>query len=221
MAQASNKHFWTKVFIALGFVALFICGMAVGLSVNRGGMKHRGPMTEAQCAELEKNIMFMEDTREQRKLSAFYNRHCWKKDKRSTDRVDTRPAARVTVTAEIKKCEAVETALKQRLGADAENPSYEYYDAAIYVDRAETYANLANRGCPENAEKYRNFALKDIEVAKALKDDRFNDVEIVEVVETYKKLNMKAEAEKILDKAKQLTDPAIDFILQIEKIINE
>ncbi|MDR0727198.1 MAG: hypothetical protein LBF37_03995 [Rickettsiales bacterium] len=234
-ATKSNKHFWAKVSIALGFVALFACGMAVGFSINRSGYSmKRGPMTEVECAELEKKIMFMDQGHAQRRLSVLYNRQCWKKyGKHDADRNNIKierkkefpaPYADVKQNKEpsaVRHCEAVEIALRARLGGKADKPTYELYDAYAYLSRAEIYANLANRGCPENSEKYRDLALKDIEVAKALNDENFNDTEIVEVVETYKKLNMKAEAEKVLDKAKQLTDPAIDFILQIEKIINE
>ena len=41
------------------------------------------------------------------------------------------------------------------------------------------------------------------------------------MVETYKRLHMQQEAAKMLDKAKKLTNPAIDFIIQLEKIIEE
>ena len=42
-----------------------------------------------------------------------------------------------------------------------------------------------------------------------------------EIVETYKRLQMQAEAERMIEKAKKLTNPEIDFIIQLEKIIEE
>ena len=53
-------------------------------------------------------------------------------------------------------------------------------------------------------------------------DDNLNqERESVEIVETYKRLQMQAEAMRMIEKAKKLTNPAIDFIIQLEKIIEE
>ncbi len=89
------------------------------------------------------------------------------------------------------------------------------------IERAKIYANLSERGCPQNSEKFVDFAKQELEIARALQDDEFNTQDTIEVVETYKRLNMQATAQEFFDIAKKLTDPAIDFILQVEKIINE
>ena len=89
------------------------------------------------------------------------------------------------------------------------------------IDRAKIYANLSERGCAENSAKYVELAKQELEIARALEDDEFDDYETIEVVETYKRLNMQAAAEEIFETAKKLTNPAIDFILEVEKIINE
>ncbi len=60
-----------------------------------------------------------------------------------------------------------------------------------------------------------------MEIARALRDDYFNRNETLEVVETYKRLEMKQAAADVLDKVQKLTDPAIDFIIQVQKIIEE
>ena len=86
--------------------------------------------------------------------------------------------------------------------------------------RAKIYANLSERGCPENSAKYVEMAARELEIARALEDDEFDNQETVEVVETYKRLNMQAAAEQVFDMAKRLTNPTIDFILEVEKIIN-
>ena len=80
---------------------------------------------------------------------------------------------------------------------------------------------MSERGCPENSEKYVALAKQELEIARALEDDEFDQYETIEVVETYKRLDMQAAAEEILETAKKLTNPAIDFILEVEKIINE
>lgn len=95
--------------------------------------------------------------------------------------------------------------------------------APARVERAQIYANLSERGCPENSEKYKNLAKQELDIARALTDDdiEHNEREATEMVETYKRLQMQAEAAKMIEKAKKLTNPAIDFIIQLEKIIEE
>ena len=94
-------------------------------------------------------------------------------------------------------------------------------DADYRITRAKIYANLSERGCAENSAKYVEMAKQELEIARALEDDEFDKEETIEVVETYKRLNMQAAAEEIFETAKKLTNPAIDFILEVEKIINE
>ena len=92
-----------------------------------------------------------------------------------------------------------------------------------HINDAKIYANLSERGCPENSEKYKNLAKQELEIARALTDDNVehNPGESVEIVETYKRLQMQAEAERMIEKAKKIANPAIDFIIQLEKIIEE
>ena len=111
-------------------------------------------------------------------------------------------------------CVEVERLLMRRL-PDATD------DANDRIDRAKLYASLAERGCPENSAAYIELARQELEIARAIENDEFNHEETIEVVETYKRINMQAAAEEIFEKAKKLTNPAIDFIIQVEKIINE
>lgn len=94
-----------------------------------------------------------------------------------------------------------------------------------HISNAKIYANLSERGCPENAEKYKILAKQELEIARALHDDsvKYSDEQndAIEIVETYKRLQMQQEAERMIEKAKKLTNPAIDFIIQLEKIIEE
>jgi hypothetical protein len=92
-----------------------------------------------------------------------------------------------------------------------------------HINNAKIYANLSERGCPENSGKYKELAKQEIDIARALTDDNVerNRRESVEIVETYKRLQMQKEAAKMIEKAKKLTNPAIDFIIELEKIIEE
>lgn len=111
-------------------------------------------------------------------------------------------------------CEQIETLLIRQLPS----PTGDSDDRII---RAKIYANLSERGCPENSKKYVDLATQELEIARALEDDKFDKNDTIDVVETYKRLNMQAAAQEIFDTAKKLTEPAIDFILEVEKIINE
>ena len=93
--------------------------------------------------------------------------------------------------------------------------------AETHIERAKIYAIMAEKGCPENNQKYGALAKQELEIARAVQDDKFDEQETLEVVETYKRLKMQQDAEEIFNKAKKLTNPAIDFIMQVEKIINE
>lgn len=170
------QRFWGT----MAFIALFACGVMVGLGLN--GNPNRGTHT-AHAAEVVA----------------------------PTPVADPQP----TETAK-KTCTLIEESLLVRLpdggpGADTEEHIY----------RAKIYANLSERGCSENAQKYHDLAKQELAIARALADDEFREYETIEVVETYKRLNMQAAAEEIFETAKKLTNPAIDFILEVEKIINE
>ena len=122
--------------------------------------------------------------------------------------------------------EVVEIAQPQDVCAEVERLLLRHLvDANDNVDnrisRAKIYASVAERGCPENSESYVELAKQELDIARAIDDDEFNHQETIDVVETYKRLNMQAAAEEIFEKAKKLTDPTIDFIIQVEKIINE
>lgn len=113
-------------------------------------------------------------------------------------------------------CQQIEESLLHRLPDGYSNAS-----AESRIERAKIYANLSERGCPENSQKYVDLAKAELDIARALEDDKFDNEETIEVVETYKRLDMQAAAEEIFETAKKLTNPAIDFILEVEKIINE
>ena len=89
------------------------------------------------------------------------------------------------------------------------------------IDRAKGYAIMAERGCPENTQKYTDMARKELEIARGISDDKLDEKDTIEVVETYKRLKMQQDAEEVFKKVKKMTNPAIDFIIELEKIINE
>lgn len=90
-----------------------------------------------------------------------------------------------------------------------------------HMQNAKTYAVIAERGCASEAEHYKELAEQELAVARAVTDDNLSERDTIDVIETYKKIEMQAAAEEVFEKMKKLTNPAIDFILQVEKIINE
>lgn len=137
---------------------------------------------------------------------------------RAPEHIKSAQAAEVAQPAEAEKveptCAVIEEVLTEQLPAADGN-------ADNRIMRAKIFANLSERGCAENSQKYVEMAKQELEIARALEDDEFDQGETIEVVETYKRLNMQAAAEEIFETAKKLTNPAIDFILEVEKIINE
>ncbi|MBD5400446.1 hypothetical protein HDR61_01720 [bacterium] len=94
-------------------------------------------------------------------------------------------------------------------------------DAECHINNAKVYANISERGCPENRQKYVDLAAKELEIARALQDDNFSDSDREQISDTYRRIQMKQTANEIMNKVQKLADPAIDFIIQAQKIIEE
>lgn len=221
--KTSTGFNWGKFGIVVCFVGLFVCGLAVGWGLNSEKIKtKRVGMSEGQCIQLANQIIntgtsyntTTEQIHKLKELNDIYSKNC---AGRVIEVVPQKPEPK-SQPLPAHTCAAIEEVLKKQLSWYQEDS----VKSGDHLERAQIYANLANRGCEENRAEYRELALREIELARAITDDKFyNDNEIVEMIDTYKKLNMKAEAEKVFDMMKKVTDPAIDFILQVEKIINE
>ena len=112
-------------------------------------------------------------------------------------------------------CKIIETTLKERI--------HDCYTPRCYLDNAEIYSKLAEDGCPENAEEYKNKALKELDIADGVRVDE-TDIgtnEIRSTVNTYRKLQMQNEAKKYLNKVEKLVNPGIDFIMELQRVIEE
>lgn len=219
-----------RLFGVLGFVALFVCGIMVGWGINSG----RAPehIKSAQAAEQKATCAVIEEIQLR-----------WLHDESSSMKEEHQANVRVYETLLQYGCDAnqdkyraaiaremriieslgnastcgqIEASLLDRLPSGHAGVGSEQR-----IERAKIFANLSERGCAENSQKYVEMAKQELEIARALEDDEFDQGETIEVVETYKRLNMQAAAEEIFETAKKLTNPAIDFILEVEKIINE
>ncbi|MBQ6011828.1 MAG: hypothetical protein IJL23_01785 [Alphaproteobacteria bacterium] len=209
------KNKQNHIYGIIGMVALFLVGGMLGYIANGITRPNKSVMTEQQCIELSGKIskaLSWGKYDELERLNKIFSENC-------NDRNFDVPEQK----AEEEKlpsitCEAVETLLLKRLNDFDEDDTF----SEPHIERAKIYANLSERGCAKNTNVYKDLAKKEIDIARALNDDSLeNEQEATEMVETYKRLQMQAEAEKMLEKAKKLTNPAIDFIIQLEKIIEE
>ena len=228
-----------KIFGWLALGALFLCGLMVGLGVNGRPapvaeveqVAKPVPMVEGQtketCAIIEELLLERLYPVDSQEVGAHeyninvYERlvmngcsHNQQKYHNAAVREREIVAALQASDNSQQTCEQIETLLLGQL-------PYASDDSDDRIERAKIYANLSERGCAENSARYVDLAKQELEIARALEDDEFDKQETIEVVETYKRLNMQAAAEEIFETAKKLTNPAIDFILEVEKIINE
>ena len=228
-----------KIFGWMAFIALFVCGLMVGMGINRRPTSvavveqaaNPAPIEDAQTKEtcviieellLERlNPMDSQDVRDHEYNINVYEKLVMNGCSQNQQKYHNAAAREREIVAALQHsyagqqtCEQIETLLLEQM------PSANG-DSWARIDRAKIYANLSERGCAENNQKYVELAKQELEIARALEDDEFDNQETIEVVETYKRLNMQAAAEEIFETAKKLTNPAIDFILEVEKIINE
>ena len=199
----------------VGMIALFLVGVLVGFIINGSDRINHSSMSRQDCDNIAVRIMNAArdnhpDLIEQ--LNKVYSENCLN---REFEQPKPQPKA------EDKKlpnatCAKIETLLERQLTDVQSMNSYDH------IRNAQIYANLSERGCADNSAKYKELAKQEIDIARALNDDNLEDRhESIEIVETYKRLKMQQEAEKMIEKAKKLTNPAIDFIIQLEKIIEE
>lgn len=210
-----------RILSVVALIGLVACGVMIGVAISKKqhntvsqdvGMQ----MSKGDCRDIINRMTASNTSAEElMELNKIYNDNC-------AGRVFDKPVVKEEVKdvavqegEQLKEtCVVVEEALLEHLPFAENHP-------VPRIERAKIFANLSERGCPENSAKYVEMAKQELAVARALQDDEFSEGDTIEVVETYKRLNMQAAAEEIFETAKKLTDPAIDFIIQVEKIINE
>lgn len=92
-----------------------------------------------------------------------------------------------------------------------------------HLENAEIYSKMAEDGCTENRQKYAQKALDELKIADGVRvnDANIDTSEIRSTINTYKKLQMQNEAKKYLNKVEKMVNPGIDFILELQRIIEE
>nr|MBQ0091364.1 hypothetical protein [Candidatus Enterousia merdequi] len=217
MKQSENKKSY-YIFSIIGMIGVLLIGGVIGFTLNNfSNNSIHSTMTKKDCDKITEQIInagYNNKTELIEELNEVYSENC-------KNRIFEEPKTIEEPKPEEKNlpettCGKIEMLLLERL-----NP-LEYQDSYAHIDNAKIYANLSERGCPENSEKFKELAKQELEIARALTDDKMeSESEATEMVETYKRLQLQVEAERMIEKAKKLTNPAIDFIIQLEKIIEE
>ncbi len=117
----------------------------------------------------------------------------------------------------VRPCETIEKTLLSMA-----NPNC-WENSTCHSENAAIYSKITEDGCPENAEKYKQMALNELQIADGIKvrDDNVSHDEMRYTVDAYKKLQMQNEAKKYLNKVEKMVNPGIDFILELQRIIEE
>jgi hypothetical protein len=110
-------------------------------------------------------------------------------------------------------CKIIESTLLERL----ENCD------DCHLHNAEIYSKMVENGCPENQQKYAQKALDELQIAEGVRinDSDIDKNEIRTKVNTYKKLHMQNEAKKYINKVEKLINPGVDFIMELQRVIEE
>lgn len=207
-----------KVWGVLALAGLFTCGVFIGTTLNN----NRTPDTDSRviefseiaCSDIVGKIRDTTDADLLEELKDVYNDNCAGRvihvkpvvSQNDTDADDT----------SVSTCERIEQLLRQQLYSEENN------DAYFHLSNANTYARLAERGCQENADKYRALAASEIEITTALQPvEDMSESSVENVVDVYKKVKMQAAAQQVIDTLQKVSEPTIDFILKLEKIVNE
>ena len=230
----SKRH---RLFGILGLVALFLCGLLVGTTMHGkrvvNNVQQQPVVSENKdvpACEVIENALKMDimpdgmidynylnhNVDVYTKLVQYgcpENREKYESMVRREQQIAN--AFREETSDNMRNCERIERLLKDTLRNSYSTDSYSH------IDNAKVYANLSERGCPEHSDEYKKLAEQELQIARALEDDRMTENETMQIVETYKRIQMRQQAQQVLDTVKKLTNPAIDFIIEVEKIINE
>ena len=205
-----------KIRGAVALAGLFSCGLILGLTYRPEPVQEVR-LDAQQCDAIANEIIKIttdgattENVDVLNELNAAYSDGC-----AGRLVIIDRVASQNLMPEIISTCSRIEQLLTSRLHPESDT------DYLAHLSNADTYSTLAERGCAENADMYKTMALRELEIATALKpEENMNESDTEIVIDTFKKLDMQREAQQFLDKIQQLTNPAIDFILQMEQVIN-
>lgn len=237
----SRKH---KVMAWIALFGIFFCGVLTGVSL--WGYKHAHTADSAiyeksgirkyvesrikytkRCQELEETLLRQIENDNYDKNFRIYNELVSKgceENRQQFVELAAREKMRYNAVMDLSKinpCQEIENTLNREIHKDCEH----YYDGLYkcHLSNAEVYSKLAESGCPENAGLYKSKALAELEIVDGLRGDNefIDDDEVRTTVNTYKKLQMQNEARRYIKKAEKLINPGVDFIMELQRVIEE
>ena len=246
VANSSVKH---RILIWAVFIGIFICGIMVGAAIWQTRIVYTADSGASTAEEIEKFVernnmpcrakeetllqMLTDDAHSQNarvyeklvQIGCEQNKEKYANFARSERELaeamnyvrDPFATENDVNDEEMRPCEMIEKQLKLELDTSY-NPS-----SRNHSRNAAIYSKMTEDGCPENAEKYRQLALNELQIADGIKvrEDNVSQEEMLYTVDTYKKLQMQNEAKKYINKVEKLIDPGIDFILELQRVIEE
>lgn len=113
-------------------------------------------------------------------------------------------------------CEVIEKNLFRRIDGNCT-------ETWCYLRNAEIYSKMAEDGCDGNKATHAKKALDELQIADGVRLDEQNvdTAEIQRTVNTYKKLQMQNEARKYIQKMEKLVNPGVEFIMELQRVIEE
>ncbi len=234
-----------KVFAWFVLIGIFVCGMMTGVSL--WGYKHlnkpeagKAGLVESVKQAVESKIMPCHVKEEALLQMITENDHlynvrvyerlgkigCEKNKEKFANLVKSEQeladAVRYInsdayVQADVEPCEVIERTLLGRIDNNC------YDNAECHSYNAEVYAKMAEDGCAKNKEFNTQKALNEIQIAEGVRvrDGELSESEVKNTVNTYKKLQMQNEARRYIKKAEKLINPGVDFIMELQRVIEE
>ena len=233
----TRKH---KVLAWAVLVGIFVCGMLTGVSL--WGYKHAqsaesdvysmpkyilNAKNKQTCQEIEEKLLeYISDDDYAQNLK-IYNvlsmRGC-EQNRAYFSELAVREHMMLNTIDEAfnehfaeRPCQVIERQLTEELvtGDRARSPEHSR--------NAKIYSQMSEDGCPENSKRYKQMALNELQIAEGIRvdEDDIDKGEMLSTVNTYKKLQMQNEAKKYIKKVEKLVDPGIDFIMELQRVIEE
>ncbi|MCL2017612.1 MAG: hypothetical protein FWG80_02470 [Alphaproteobacteria bacterium] len=220
--------FYCAIIVALG-IGIFIGAFSGNRTEKIGLSKNTCDNINAEIGSLA--IMGIDEsvTNKLRELNKIYEANCKGKRFKPAKTVSAPVSEPVMVESEKRPERTCEVIERKRLELifDEMNAS-----ANDLVYNAVNYSHLVKYGCPENMEKFKQLAIRQINIANAMNGDMLSEYDIYHNVGFYKdKLRVYRdlaeqgefvrEARRIMEMANRLGEPALEFIGEIERILSE
>ncbi|MDR3208524.1 MAG: hypothetical protein LBT45_01600 [Rickettsiales bacterium] len=190
-----------------------IIAIVVAFFAGRCSIDSNPGMSNDTCGLIEERMSKSPSNSDLKELSVVFSKNC--RRYRKAEKVkETKPD---DVSLPEKTCAAIESLLLRR-GA-----SYfdEWEDSfSSHIGMAENYAALVESGCPENREKYRALAVRELEIALAM-DRHVNSDGFINVAEVYGRIGMAPQARAFISEAKKRGNYNTDDLHCADKIFSE